>query len=360
VSRSRQLALVSIWDNARLALRFPRTAFHLLRNCATGRGATSFPRRIGLFLTNRCDFACSMCAVQDARNEGIARGGDLPFEFVERVLAECSPHQPVVDLIGGEPLLYPFLIDAVKLASRRKVLAAVTTNGLKLAQQNEPNYKAYSLHSYGAHFAEVGVDTDTAEIRLHRMLGVFAAGRFLNPKTARSQLIGGMTFGGLCLVRAGRPGYTFRRLRQLRSRGVSGAGACRHSQPRRGIARRVRRQAERSRCERHRRAGHRARTSRRKRRRPRFPSFGRYYWRILEYPHSTPLPLSREQPGWDRALFEQTQARRFPGDPGQAHRTNLQGDGRFPKRTVSSTHRRPLPRRRNPSRSCGLAPIRSH
>jgi xanthine dehydrogenase YagR molybdenum-binding subunit len=27
------------------------------------------------------------------------------------------------------------------------------------------------------------------------MLGVFAAGRFLNPKTARSQLIGGMTFG---------------------------------------------------------------------------------------------------------------------------------------------------------------------
>jgi xanthine dehydrogenase YagR molybdenum-binding subunit len=61
--------------------------------------------------------------------------------------------------------------------------------------QNDSNYKAYSMNSYGAHFAEVGVDTDTAEIRLRRMLGVFAAGRFLNPKTARSQLIGGMTFG---------------------------------------------------------------------------------------------------------------------------------------------------------------------
>jgi xanthine dehydrogenase YagR molybdenum-binding subunit len=60
---------------------------------------------------------------------------------------------------------------------------------------NEPNYNAYSIHSYGAHFAEVGVDVDTAEIRLRRMLGVFAAGRFLNPKTARSQLIGGMTWG---------------------------------------------------------------------------------------------------------------------------------------------------------------------
>jgi MoaA/NifB/PqqE/SkfB family radical SAM enzyme len=47
------------------------------------------------------------------------------------------PHQPVVDLIGGEPLLYPLLIDAVKLASRRRVLAVVTTNGLKLAQTAE-------------------------------------------------------------------------------------------------------------------------------------------------------------------------------------------------------------------------------
>jgi xanthine dehydrogenase YagR molybdenum-binding subunit len=59
----------------------------------------------------------------------------------------------------------------------------------------DPNYKAYSIYSYGAHFAEVGVDVDTAEIRLRRMLGVFAAGRILNAKTARSQLIGGMTWG---------------------------------------------------------------------------------------------------------------------------------------------------------------------
>jgi len=59
----------------------------------------------------------------------------------------------------------------------------------------EPNYKNYAIHTYGAHFVEVGVDADTAEIRLRRMLGVFSAGRILNAKTARSQLIGGMTFG---------------------------------------------------------------------------------------------------------------------------------------------------------------------
>jgi xanthine dehydrogenase YagR molybdenum-binding subunit len=59
----------------------------------------------------------------------------------------------------------------------------------------DPNYRDYSIYSYGAQFAEVGVDVDTAEIRLRRMLGVFSAGRILNAKTARSQLIGGMTFG---------------------------------------------------------------------------------------------------------------------------------------------------------------------
>jgi xanthine dehydrogenase YagR molybdenum-binding subunit len=59
----------------------------------------------------------------------------------------------------------------------------------------EPNYAAYSISSYGAHFAEVAVDVDTAEIRLRRMLGVFSVGTVLNEKTARSQLIGGMSWG---------------------------------------------------------------------------------------------------------------------------------------------------------------------
>ncbi len=60
---------------------------------------------------------------------------------------------------------------------------------------DDPNYANYSIHTYGAHFAEVGVDADTAEIRLRRMLGVFSVGRVLNAKTARSQLIGGMIWG---------------------------------------------------------------------------------------------------------------------------------------------------------------------
>ncbi|MFE1172219.1 xanthine dehydrogenase family protein molybdopterin-binding subunit [Streptomyces sp. NPDC058773] len=50
-------------------------------------------------------------------------------------------------------------------------------------------------HSYGAQFAEVAVDVMSGEVRVRRMLGIFAAGRIVNPLTARSQFIGGMTWG---------------------------------------------------------------------------------------------------------------------------------------------------------------------
>ncbi|MEU9262798.1 xanthine dehydrogenase family protein molybdopterin-binding subunit [Streptomyces sp. NPDC006682] len=50
-------------------------------------------------------------------------------------------------------------------------------------------------HSFGAQFAEVAVDTSSGEIRVRRMLGIFAAGRIVNPLTARNQLVGGMTWG---------------------------------------------------------------------------------------------------------------------------------------------------------------------
>jgi xanthine dehydrogenase YagR molybdenum-binding subunit len=49
--------------------------------------------------------------------------------------------------------------------------------------------------SIGAQFTEVRINADTGEIRVPRMLGVFAIGRGINPRTARSQLIGGMTMG---------------------------------------------------------------------------------------------------------------------------------------------------------------------
>ncbi|MUG91669.1 molybdopterin-dependent oxidoreductase [Scytonema sp. UIC 10036] len=55
--------------------------------------------------------------------------------------------------------------------------------------------KKYSMHSFGAQFAQVRVDPDLGEVRVSRFLGVFGAGRILNPKTAGSQMIGGIVWG---------------------------------------------------------------------------------------------------------------------------------------------------------------------
>jgi xanthine dehydrogenase YagR molybdenum-binding subunit len=59
------------------------------------------------------------------------------------------------------------------------------------ADEGEPLAK----HSFGAQFVEVRVDVDTGEVRVPRVVAVFACGRIINPKTARSQFIGGITMG---------------------------------------------------------------------------------------------------------------------------------------------------------------------
>jgi xanthine dehydrogenase YagR molybdenum-binding subunit len=53
----------------------------------------------------------------------------------------------------------------------------------------------YAMTTFGAQFAEVAVDADLGLVRVRRMVGAFAPGRVLNPKTARSQLMGGMLWG---------------------------------------------------------------------------------------------------------------------------------------------------------------------
>ena len=59
----------------------------------------------------------------------------------------------------------------------------------------------FSMHSFGAVFVEVAVDPDLGETRVRRIVGAYGAGRIVNPKTARSQCIGGMIGGiGMALM----------------------------------------------------------------------------------------------------------------------------------------------------------------
>jgi xanthine dehydrogenase YagR molybdenum-binding subunit len=61
--------------------------------------------------------------------------------------------------------------------------------------QPNPDAADYMMSAYGAQFAEVRVHADTGEVRVPRLHGVFAAGRIINPRLARSQFLGGMTMG---------------------------------------------------------------------------------------------------------------------------------------------------------------------
>lgn len=69
------------------------------------------------------------------------------------------------------------------------VTARADTSDLLAAREQR------EAHGFGAQFAEVAVNTTSGEVRVRRMLGIFAVGRIVNPLTARSQLRGGMVWG---------------------------------------------------------------------------------------------------------------------------------------------------------------------
>ncbi len=80
---------------------------------------------------------------------------------------------------------------SVKLADAAKDGELVVEDLMEFAKLADQ----FQQQTFGAHFAEVAVDAYTGEVRVRRMLAVCAAGRILNAKTARSQVIGGMVMG---------------------------------------------------------------------------------------------------------------------------------------------------------------------
>ena len=90
------------------------------------------------------------------------------------------------------------LKDGQAIGDNRQVsIGELVGQGIEATGEIKPGKqeKQFTQASYGAHFAEVAVNGVTGEVRVRRMLGIFAAGRVLNAKTARSQCLGGMTFG---------------------------------------------------------------------------------------------------------------------------------------------------------------------
>jgi xanthine dehydrogenase YagR molybdenum-binding subunit len=115
------------------------------------------------------------------------------------VYAACVKLREAVALkLGFDPADTSFVGGQVRAAGRTGALGeAAGTGGLVGEDLIEFGdlAKRFQQSTFGAHFVEVAVDVATAEVRLRRMLAVCAAGRILNPKSARSQVIGAMTMG---------------------------------------------------------------------------------------------------------------------------------------------------------------------
>jgi xanthine dehydrogenase YagR molybdenum-binding subunit len=87
--------------------------------------------------------------------------------------------------------------NAAKSESYTDLISRSGQSGIAARAEAQPGAEKdkYSMYAFGAQFAEVRVDADLGQLRVSRMLGCFAAGKILNAKTARSQLIGGMGWG---------------------------------------------------------------------------------------------------------------------------------------------------------------------
>ncbi|WP_459615774.1 aldehyde oxidoreductase molybdenum-binding subunit PaoC [Bordetella sp. 2513F-2] len=115
------------------------------------------------------------------------------------VYAACVKlREAVAQKLGMDPALAVFADGNVQGEQGIVPLAMAARDG-ELVAEDAIEFgdlaKRYQQSTFAAHFVEVGVDADTGETRIRRMLAVCAAGRILNPKQARSQLIGAMTMG---------------------------------------------------------------------------------------------------------------------------------------------------------------------
>lgn len=115
------------------------------------------------------------------------------------VYAACAKlRTAIAQKLGLDPAKATFANGKVNAGGKSIALARAAGDG-EVVAEDMMEYgdlaQTFQQSTFGAHFVEAAVDAATGEIRLRRMLAVCAAGRILNPKAARSQVIGAMTMG---------------------------------------------------------------------------------------------------------------------------------------------------------------------
>ncbi|HKF75973.1 MAG TPA: xanthine dehydrogenase family protein molybdopterin-binding subunit [Candidatus Dormibacteraeota bacterium] len=126
---------------------------------------------------------------------------EVPMEDIDLRIGDSA--LPPAAVAGGSTGITSWgstIVEAARMLRARlesEHAGVVPPGGLEVTAEMPDNPYAgqFAMHSFGAQFAEVRVHEHTGEVRVPRLLGVFAAGQVINPKTARSQLLGGMSMG---------------------------------------------------------------------------------------------------------------------------------------------------------------------
>ncbi len=140
-------------------------------------------------------------AVYEAATELKRRLIALAVQDVSSPLFRCRPES--MELADGwisdakNPALREYYLELVRRAPVRTVQEELTFVMQSASREKEK----YAVQSFGAHFCEVEVDEEIGRARVRRWVGTFDCGTILNHKLARSQIIGGITFGlGMTLM----------------------------------------------------------------------------------------------------------------------------------------------------------------
>ncbi len=115
---------------------------------------------------------------------------EVPLDRVRVLIGDSESGQAMV--AGGSMGTTSWGTAIVKACERLR--AGETEVHVDTGKDADPG-EGFARHAFGAQFIEVRVDTATGEVRIPRALGMFACGRIINPRTARSQFLGGMTMG---------------------------------------------------------------------------------------------------------------------------------------------------------------------
>jgi xanthine dehydrogenase YagR molybdenum-binding subunit len=130
---------------------------------------------------------------------------EIPLAKVTVKIGDSSyPKAPVAGGSQSTASVMPPLVDACEHLKRlagghlAEAPAGLEATG---SGSGEVDEERHSFHSFGAQFCEVRYDEELARLRVTRFTGVFDCGRIINPKTARSQMIGGIIMGlGMALM----------------------------------------------------------------------------------------------------------------------------------------------------------------